>query len=83
MTEWLKVPLSKSGVRVTVPRVRIPLSPPKKIPRITGYFLWSMYYSIAGAAVLLPVTEFLCLITVEASVTAKSINRTPTRKALS
>jgi hypothetical protein len=30
MTEWLKVPLSKSGVPATVPRVRIPLSPPRK-----------------------------------------------------
>src|SRR5438105_2722740 len=28
MTEWLKVPLSKSGVPATVPWVRIPLSPP-------------------------------------------------------
>jgi histidine triad (HIT) family protein len=28
MTEWLKVLLSKSSVPVTVPRVRIPLSPP-------------------------------------------------------
>jgi histidine triad (HIT) family protein len=31
MTEWLKVPLSKSGVLAMVPRVRIPLSPPKKL----------------------------------------------------
>jgi hypothetical protein len=28
MSEWLKVPLSKSGVPARVPGVRIPLSPP-------------------------------------------------------
>ena len=30
VAEWLMVPLSKSGVRATVPRVRIPPSPPVK-----------------------------------------------------
>ena len=29
MQEWLNWPLSKSGEPATVPRVRIPLSPPK------------------------------------------------------
>jgi hypothetical protein len=30
MQEWLNWPLSKSGVAETLPRVRIPLSPPRK-----------------------------------------------------
>ncbi len=33
VTEWLKVLLSKSSVRETVPRVRIPPSPPIIIER--------------------------------------------------
>lgn len=28
MAEWFKVPVLKTGVPATVPRVRIPLSPP-------------------------------------------------------
>ena len=35
VAEWLNVPDSKSGVRVTVPWVRIPPLPPYKLPRFS------------------------------------------------
>ena len=42
MTEWLKVHAWKACVRETVPRVRIPLSPPLKNCRVSGFFITSL-----------------------------------------
>ena len=36
VAEWFKAPLSKSGIRLRVSRVRIPPSPPLKTDRISG-----------------------------------------------
>jgi hypothetical protein len=41
VTEWLKVLLSKSSEPATVPRVRIPPSPPNKMGLLwQAYFIW-------------------------------------------
>lgn len=34
MSEWSNEPAWKAGVLATVPRVRIPLSPPKKVKKV-------------------------------------------------
>ena len=50
MPEWLNGTVSKTVVRATVPRVRIPLSPPKsKCPAIAGIFVCSIRPSLLGA----------------------------------
>jgi hypothetical protein len=41
VAEWSNVPDSKSGVGATLPRVRIPPSPPNQKPRCAGFFLTS------------------------------------------
>lgn len=51
MTEWLKVHAWKACVRETVPRVRIPLSPPlKNLPRKRFFYYFFAGLQMAGPA---------------------------------
>ncbi len=38
ITSWFKAPVLKTGVRVSVPWVRIPLSPPKQLTEVNCFF---------------------------------------------
>jgi hypothetical protein len=46
-SSWFKAPVLKTGVRVTVPRVRIPVSPPffyRKILRFSKLSIFLFFY---------------------------------------
>jgi hypothetical protein len=58
MAEWSKAPHSKCGVPVTVPRVRIPISPPNII-EIKELFLFSLCCSHNGSLIADPLCEGL------------------------
>jgi hypothetical protein len=50
VTEWFKVPVLKTGVRESVPWVRIPPSPPNIVlnPMVEGIHLWGILLVASG-----------------------------------
>src|SRR6185437_11529514 len=57
MAEWSKAPDLKSGVRLAVPWVRIPLSPPETKAPLHGAF----FVSVEGVVWTSPLVRQICL----------------------
>ena len=72
MAEWTKAPVSKTGVRATVPWVRIPLSP----PYISNYSYNTrdMKESLPQQLPLTAITELVTLVAEEIDSIAGEVN---------